>query len=712
MRASRSYMWRMDQQTPDPAPEADRQSACLQDWNGAIRRAAIRPHQAGAFPAGLSPRIRRACGRGRRHRRRCRSADLRQYHRGAGSARARRSRASSTSFNARQRPHQRRHPGDRARNGAARGQALEHASSWMRRCSAASMRSIASAASSRLTAEQRARARALSRHVQARGRRARPGRESAARRDQRAARLARHRVRPERAGGRAEHARSCSKARRTSPGFPISCARRRVQAAEERGLPASTSSRCRARASSRSCSSRRDAICARRLFAPGSRAATAAAQPTTRRSSPRWWRCAPSARGCSAMRSFAHYRLDDAMAKTPRSGARAARPRLGAGARRARSPIATRMQALVQAEGEQLRARAWDWRYYAEKLRKARCDVDEATIKPYFQLERIIEAAFYTANRLFGLTFEPRNGIPVWHPDVRVWEVRDAHGRHRGLFFGDYFARASKHSGAWMTTLARPGKARRRHPAAHRQRHELLQGGRRRADAAVLRRRAGRCSTNSATRCTACCPTSPIRRSRAPACSRTGSSCRRSSTSTGWSGRRSCAASPSITSTGEPMPEDAVATADRRAHLQPGLRDRRIRRVGAGRSRLPSAARRADEASTSLRSSRQRSRASACRARSSCATGPPISSTSSPAAAMRRPITATCGRRCSTPTPLRHSRRPATCSIRHREEAARSCLCSRRLARSGRALHRLPRPNADPDELLKRRGLGDGSAQA
>src|SRR5262249_31360443 len=61
--------------------------------------------------------------------------------------------------------------------------------------------------------------------------------------------------------------------------------------------------------------------------------------------------------------------------------------------------------------------------------------------------------AFYAANRLFGLTFAPRADVPVWHPEVRVWEVRDATGRHRGLFFGDYFARPSKHSGAWMTTL-------------------------------------------------------------------------------------------------------------------------------------------------------------------------------------------------------------------------------------------------------------------
>jgi peptidyl-dipeptidase Dcp len=107
----------------------------------------------------------------------------------------------------------------------------------------------------------------------------------------------------------------------------------------------------------------------------------------------------------------------------------------------------------LQAEGRNFALAPWDWRYYAEKLRKLQCDIDEATVKPYFQLDRIIEAAFHTANRLFGLRFTRRDGIAVWHPDVRVWEVHDAHGRHRGLFFGDYFARSSKHSGAWMTTM-------------------------------------------------------------------------------------------------------------------------------------------------------------------------------------------------------------------------------------------------------------------
>jgi peptidyl-dipeptidase Dcp len=150
--------------------------------------------------------------------------------------------------------------------------------------------------------------------------------------------------------------------------------------------------------------------------------------------------------------SFAQYRLADTMAKTPE----AVRGLLEQVWVRACSyALADRdaLQTLAQEEGGNFRLEAWDWRYYSEKLRKRRCDIDEAAIKPYLQLERMIEAAFYTATRLFGLSFQPLADVPVWHPDVRAWEVRDADGRFRGIFFGDYFARASKHSGAWMTTL-------------------------------------------------------------------------------------------------------------------------------------------------------------------------------------------------------------------------------------------------------------------
>jgi peptidyl-dipeptidase Dcp len=151
-------------------------------------------------------------------------------------------------------------------------------------------------------------------------------------------------------------------------------------------------------------------------------------------------------------KSFAQYRLDDSMAKTPEA-VRSLLDQVWAPALRRALADRDALQALLQTEGRNFTLAPWDWRYYAEKLRKLRCDVDEAAIKPYLELGQIIEAAFYTANRLFGLTFEPRDDVPVWHADVRVWEVRDQTGRHRGVFFGDYFARASKHSGAWMTTL-------------------------------------------------------------------------------------------------------------------------------------------------------------------------------------------------------------------------------------------------------------------
>ena len=150
--------------------------------------------------------------------------------------------------------------------------------------------------------------------------------------------------------------------------------------------------------------------------------------------------------------SFAHFRLDDCMAKTPQ----AVRDLLGRVWELARGhALADRaeLQKLIQAEGGNFRLAPWDWRYYAEKLRKARHDIDESQIKPYLQLERVIEAAFHTATRLFGLSFRRRDDVPVWHPDVRVWEVKGPDGRHAGLFFGDYFARPSKHGGAWMTTL-------------------------------------------------------------------------------------------------------------------------------------------------------------------------------------------------------------------------------------------------------------------
>jgi peptidyl-dipeptidase Dcp len=149
--------------------------------------------------------------------------------------------------------------------------------------------------------------------------------------------------------------------------------------------------------------------------------------------------------------SFAEYRLDDQMAKTPA----AARGLLDEVWGRARAKAAAErdaLQALIAEEGGNFALAPWDWRYYTEKLRKARYNLDEAEIKPYFQLDKMIEAAFETARRLFGLKFAPV-AAPLYHPDARAWDVMDAQGRHVALFIGDYFARGSKHSGAWMTSL-------------------------------------------------------------------------------------------------------------------------------------------------------------------------------------------------------------------------------------------------------------------
>ncbi len=234
------------------------------------------------------------------------------------------------------------------------------------------------------------------------------------------------------------------------------------------------------------------------------------------------------------------------MAKTPE----AARDLLEAVWTPARSSaLADRdaMQELVQEEGGNFKLAPWDWRYYAEKLRQRRCDFDEAAIKPYLDLDRMIEAAFYTAQRLFGLSFTVRTDVPVWHPDVRVWEVRGAGGDKVGLFFGDYFARSSKRSGAWMTSLRDQQKLDGDIHAADRQCDEFLQGRRRRADAARASRMRARCSTNSAMRCMACCHRSPIRKSPAPTSPPISSNCRRSSTSTGSNSPTCCAASRGIT---------------------------------------------------------------------------------------------------------------------------------------------------------------------
>jgi peptidyl-dipeptidase Dcp len=150
--------------------------------------------------------------------------------------------------------------------------------------------------------------------------------------------------------------------------------------------------------------------------------------------------------------TFAAYRLEDSMAKTPEA-VRSLLERVWKPARARALADRDAMQGLIAEEGGNFALAPWDWRYYAEKLRQAKANFDDAAIKPYLTLDHMIEAAFDCASRLFGVTFTERKDVPVWHPDVRVWEVKDAQGHHKGLFYGDYFARPSKRSGAWMTSL-------------------------------------------------------------------------------------------------------------------------------------------------------------------------------------------------------------------------------------------------------------------
>ncbi|PWL17526.1 peptidase M3 [Falsochrobactrum shanghaiense] len=150
--------------------------------------------------------------------------------------------------------------------------------------------------------------------------------------------------------------------------------------------------------------------------------------------------------------NFAAYKLDDTMAKTPKAVMELLEP-VWDKARAKAAEEEAELERLIIAEGGNHKVAPWDWRFYAEKLRSERFAFDEAELKPYLQLEKIIEAAFDVANRLFGIRFEEQKGITAWHPDVLVFQVFNEDGSKRGLFLGDYFARTSKRSGAWMSSL-------------------------------------------------------------------------------------------------------------------------------------------------------------------------------------------------------------------------------------------------------------------
>jgi peptidyl-dipeptidase Dcp len=148
--------------------------------------------------------------------------------------------------------------------------------------------------------------------------------------------------------------------------------------------------------------------------------------------------------------SYAEYRLDDTMAKTPAAAENLLRQVWEPARRKAAAERAELAEAAL-ADGLNEPIAAWDWRYYAEKVRQRKYDLDEAELKPYFVLDNMVAAMFDTAGRLFGLSFVERRDLPTYHPDVRGYEVRDAGGQAIGIFLHDNFARPGKRSGAWMS---------------------------------------------------------------------------------------------------------------------------------------------------------------------------------------------------------------------------------------------------------------------
>ena len=147
--------------------------------------------------------------------------------------------------------------------------------------------------------------------------------------------------------------------------------------------------------------------------------------------------------------THAHWRLDDTMAKTPEATLALMEAVWGPAVRRVHEEVAD-MQAIADQEGAKITIEPWDYRYYAEKVRKAKYDLDLNLVTPYLSLERMRAALFFTARKLFGLEFVPVTGVPVVVPEEVVYEVRDASGKHVGLWYFDGYARPGKRSGAWM----------------------------------------------------------------------------------------------------------------------------------------------------------------------------------------------------------------------------------------------------------------------
>ena len=148
--------------------------------------------------------------------------------------------------------------------------------------------------------------------------------------------------------------------------------------------------------------------------------------------------------------THAHWRLENTMAKTPEKAIELMEAVWTPAVARVKEEVAD-MQRLANADGANITIEPWDYKYYAEKVRKQRYDLDQNVVKEYLQLDKLREGMFWVAGELFGFSFTPIAGIPLHHPDIMVWEVKDkTSGRHVGLWYFDPYARQGKRSGAWM----------------------------------------------------------------------------------------------------------------------------------------------------------------------------------------------------------------------------------------------------------------------
>jgi peptidyl-dipeptidase Dcp len=148
-------------------------------------------------------------------------------------------------------------------------------------------------------------------------------------------------------------------------------------------------------------------------------------------------------------KTHAHYMLEESMAKQPEEVYKLLNQLWDPALARAKME-AQELQAMIGAEGNSFKLESWDWWYYSEKLRKEKYELDDEMLRPYFQLENVIDGAFSLATKLYGITFEERTDMPKYHEDVRVFEVKEADGSHIGILYTDYFPRESKRGGAWM----------------------------------------------------------------------------------------------------------------------------------------------------------------------------------------------------------------------------------------------------------------------